>query len=41
MNAYNIIMLAVIICAVFIVLAKLIRQEVRTYENKENRQPGS
>ena len=35
------IMLAVIICAVFIVLAKLIRQEVRTDENKENRQPGS
>ncbi len=35
------IMLTVIICAVFIVLAKLIRQEVRTDENKENRQPGS
>lgn len=35
------IILAVIICAVFIVLAKLMRQEVRTDENKENRQPGS
>lgn len=35
------ILMAVIICAVFIVLAKIIRQEVRTDENKENRQPGS
>lgn len=33
--------MAIIICAVFIVAAKLIRQEVRTDENKENRQHNS
>lgn len=32
------ILMAIIICAVFIVIAKLIRQEVRTDENKKNRQ---
>lgn len=31
------ILMAIIVCAVFIVVAKLIRQEVRTGENKENR----
>lgn len=31
------ILMAIIVCAVFIVVAKLIRQEVRTDENKENR----
>ena len=35
------ILMAIIICAVFIVKAKLIRQEVRTDENKENRQSNS
>ena len=35
------ILMAIIICAVFIVIAKLIRQEVRTDENKENRQSNS
>lgn len=35
------ILMAIIICAVFIVIAKLIRQEVRTDENKKNRQPNS
>lgn len=35
------ILMAIIICAVFIVVAKLIRQEVRTDENKENRQSNS
>lgn len=33
------ILMAIIICAVFIVLAKMIRQEVRTDENEENGQP--
>lgn len=32
------ILMAIIICAVFIIVAKLMRQEVRTDENKENRQ---
>lgn len=35
------ILMAIIICAVFIIVAKLIRQEVRTDENKKNRQPDS
>ena len=35
------ILMAIIICAVFIVIAKLIRQEVRTDESKENRQSNS
>ena len=35
------ILMAIIICAVFIIVAKLIRQEVKTDENKENRQSNS
>lgn len=35
------IMMAIVICAVFIIIAKLLRQEVRMDEDKENRQPCS
>lgn len=37
MRCQQYILMAIIICAVFIVLAKIIRQEVRTDENEENR----
>lgn len=35
------ILMAIIICAVFLVLAKIIRQEVRMDENEKNRQSDS